>query len=89
MIAGEIAYYEDGDETTDVCAEGVTVYLKKDGKTESTTATSTFGEFYFDPIPAGSGKYTVEAELPGKGSISAEVDMGDSSVDTGVLYPVK
>jgi Fe-S-cluster-containing dehydrogenase component len=85
MISGEIAYREDKD--TDVCAENVEVFLKKDGAVVGSVVTSTFGEFRFDPVEPGSGAYEIAAELPGKGTISLLVEVGADSVDTGVLYP--
>ena len=85
MIVGEIAYTEDGD--TEVCAENVEVFLAKDGQVVAKTMTSTFGEFWFDPIEPNSGEYEVSAELPGRGNVSIKVVMGDDCVDTGLLRP--
>ena len=85
MIAGEISYMEDED--TDACAADVEVLLKKDGEIIATTKTSTFGEFFFDPIEPNSGDYEVSAELPGRGNVSINVTMKDISIDTGVLCP--
>ena len=85
MIAGEIAYFEDED--TEVCAEGVEVLLKKDDEVIARTRTSTFGEFYFDPIEPMSGEYEVFSELPGRGNVSVKFEMTDHSVDVGLLRP--
>ncbi|MCL1896081.1 MAG: oxidoreductase [Clostridiales bacterium] len=85
IIAGEIAYFENGD--TEVCAEGVEVILTKDGKAAGRTRTSTFGEFYFDPVEPNSGEYEVSAELPGRGSVSASITMEEDSIDVGLLRP--
>ena len=87
MIAGEIAYLEDGN--TEVCVDGVEVLLKQDGETIARTRTSTFGEFCFDPIEPNSGDYEVFSELPGRGSVSKKVTMGEDSIDTGLLRPDK
>lgn len=84
MIAGEIAYDYNGDDT---CAEDVMVFLKKDGEVVGKTTTSTFGEFVFDHIEPDSGRYEIESELPGRGSITVSVEVGADSVDTGILYP--
>lgn len=85
MIAGEIAWMEDKD--TEVCADGVEVFLRKDGEVVARTFTSTFGEFCFDPVEPCSGEYEVSAELPGRGNVSIKVDMGEECVDTGLLRP--
>ncbi|MCL2110981.1 MAG: oxidoreductase [Clostridiales bacterium] len=84
MIAGEIAYIEDGEE---VCAENVEVLLTKDGETVASTYTSAYGEFYFDPVAPNSGDYEVKAELPGRGSVSHKLAMGDESIDIGLMRP--
>lgn len=84
MIAGEIAYHADGSE---YCSENVEVSLKKDGVMVNKTTTSTFGEFFFDVIEPDSGRYEIEAELPGRGRVAARAGVGKDSVDTGVLYP--
>ena len=85
MVAGEIAYIDDGD--TEVCAEGVDVLLKKDGETIMTARTSTFGEFWFDPVEPNSGEYEITAELPGRGDVSVKFEVHDTSVDVGLLRP--
>ena len=85
IIAGEIAYFEG--EGTETCAEGVEVILAKGGEAIARTRTSTFGEFCFDPIEPGSGEYEVSAELPGRGSVTASITMGEDSVDVGLLRP--
>lgn len=84
QIAGEIAYEENGE---DLCAENVTVRLVKNGQAVASTTTSTYGEFTFDAIEPDSGNYEVTADMPGRGSVSAQVDVAADSVDTGVLYP--
>jgi len=85
MIVGEIAYFEDAD--TEVCADGVEVLLIKGGETVAKTRTSTFGEFFFDPIEPNSGDYEVYSELPGRGNVSVKIVMNKDSVDTGLLRP--
>jgi len=83
LIAGEIAYLEDKD--TEVCAADVEVLLIQNGKTVAKVITSTFGEFYFDPVAPGSGDYEVTAELPGRGKVSTKVSMGKDNIDVGLL----
>ena len=85
MIAGEIAYIEGKD--SEVCADGVEVLLKKDGEIVAKTRTSTFGEFYFDPVEPNSGEYEVFSELPGRESVSVKISMGEDNIDTGLLRP--
>ena len=85
MVAGEIAYIEEKD--TEVCAENVEVVLTKDGEPVAKTRTSTFGEFYFDPVAPNSGEYEITAELPGRGNVSVKFMMGDENVDVGILRP--
>jgi len=85
MIAGEIAYFEDKD--TEVCAENLEVLLTKDGEMIDKARTSTFGEFYFDPVAPNSGEYEITAEIPGRGSVSVKINIGEDSVDTGLLRP--
>ena len=84
-IAGEIAYIEG--EGTEVCAEDVEVRLAKEGEAVSRTRTTTFGEFFFSPVEPNSGEYEISAELPGRGSVSVKIAMGEDSVDVGLLRP--
>jgi len=87
MIAGEIAYMEN--RSTETCADNVEVLLVrvKDSEVVGRTRTSTFGEFCFDPVAPNSGEYEITAELPGRGSVSVKVTMGEDSIDVGLLRP--
>ncbi|MDR1815058.1 MAG: (4Fe-4S)-binding protein [Clostridiales Family XIII bacterium] len=87
MISGEIIYMEDED--TEVVAPNVDVFLKQNGAVVARTVTSTFGEFWFDPVEPDSGDYVVEAEIPGRGSVSYALTMGADTVDVGILCPGK
>lgn len=84
QIAGEIAYEDNGEDT---CAGNVEVVLTKDGSEVARTTTSGFGEFAFDKIEPGSGRYELRADLPGRGKVATSVEIAADSVDTGVLRP--
>ena len=85
MIAGEIAYV-DG-EYNETCAEDALVHLLKDGEEVAQARTSTFGEFYFDPVEPNSGEYEIKSELPAGGKVSVTITMGEDSIDVGLLRP--
>jgi Fe-S-cluster-containing dehydrogenase component len=59
------------------CVEGATVRLLKDGDVIAETTTDNYGDFKFDRLDEGSGKYTVEVSSDGR-SKSVDVDLGVS-----------
>ncbi|MDR1246389.1 MAG: carboxypeptidase regulatory-like domain-containing protein [Clostridiales Family XIII bacterium] len=83
FVAGEVAYY---DHETETCAKNAEVRLFKDGNAVSKVRTNAFGDFRFEAVEPSSGKYTIEAELPGRGKASVSLQIDDSSVDIGTLY---
>ncbi|MDR1571541.1 MAG: oxidoreductase [Clostridiales Family XIII bacterium] len=83
FVAGEIAYRDNG---TEVCAKNADVRLLKDGVETARSKTNAFGDFRFDAIAPGSGGYAIEAEMPGRGSASVSLNVGDASVDVGTVY---
>jgi Fe-S-cluster-containing dehydrogenase component len=59
------------------CVEGATVRLLKDGAVIATATTDNYGDFKFDRLDEGSGRYTVEISGLGR-SKTVEVTLGES-----------
>jgi Fe-S-cluster-containing dehydrogenase component len=59
------------------CVEGATVRLLKDGAPVATTTTDNYGDFKFDRLNEGSGRYSVEISALGR-SKSVEATLGES-----------
>ena len=59
------------------CVEGATVGLLKDGAAIATAATDNYGDFKFDRLDEGSGRYTVEISALGR-SKTVEAVLGES-----------
>ena len=74
FIGGTVSAEADG--VVD-CVEGASVKLMKDGKPVAETATDNYGDFKFDKLDEGSGRYTVEVSSNGR-SRSVEVELGVS-----------
>ena len=67
---------QDG-KTTD-CVAGASVKLLKEGRTIQQATTDTFGDFKFDGLEGGSGRYVVRVEHAKWGSANVEVTHGDT-----------
>jgi nitrate reductase beta subunit len=74
FIGGSVSAEADG--VVD-CVEGAKVRLLKDGKPVAELATDNYGDFKFDKLDEGSGKYTVEVTANGR-SKSVDVELGVS-----------
>ena len=59
------------------CVEGATVRLLKDGAPVATTTTDNYGDFKFDRLNEGSGRYAVEISALGR-SKTVEATLGES-----------
>jgi Fe-S-cluster-containing dehydrogenase component len=59
------------------CVEGATVRLTKDGSSVAEMATDNYGDFKFDRLDEGSGKYAVEVSANGRRK-SVDVELGVS-----------
>jgi Fe-S-cluster-containing dehydrogenase component len=59
------------------CVEGATVRLLKDGASIGEATTDNYGDFKFDKLDEGSGKYTVEISSNGRRK-SVDVELGAS-----------
>jgi hypothetical protein len=59
------------------CVEGATVRLSQNGATVATATTDNYGDFKFDRLDEGSGRYTVEISGLGR-SRSVEAELGES-----------
>jgi hypothetical protein len=59
------------------CVEGAMVRLLKDGSSIAEMATDNYGDFKFDKLDEGSGKYTVEVSSNGRIK-SVDVELGVS-----------
>jgi Fe-S-cluster-containing dehydrogenase component len=81
FIAGSVALSE-----PDECAEGAKVTLKNGvGKIVATTVTNNYGDFKFDALKAGSGKYSLDVEYPGYGVQELSVDV-EKSINIGTVF---
>jgi hypothetical protein len=64
------------------CVEGARVRLLKDGAQVAEMASDNYGDFKFDKLTEGSGKYTVEISARGRGKtieaqLGASVSLGE------------
>jgi hypothetical protein len=66
------------------CVEGATVRLLKDGGTIAETLSDNYGDFKFDKLDEGSGKYLVEISAKGRGMKSVEANLG-ASINLGEI----
>jgi Fe-S-cluster-containing dehydrogenase component len=60
------------------CVEGAAVRLLRNGAAVADTATDNFGDFKFDRLDEGSGRYAVEISAQGRKKV-VEVDLGVST----------
>jgi hypothetical protein len=60
------------------CVEGARVRLKKDGTIVAEAASDNFGDFKFDRLPEGSGRYEVEITVSGRAPKVIEAELGES-----------
>jgi Fe-S-cluster-containing dehydrogenase component len=74
FIGGSVSAEANG--TVD-CVEGATVRLLKDGGPIATTATDNYGDFKFDRLDEGSGRYSVEISGFGR-TKTVEATLGES-----------
>ncbi|MGE0626670.1 MAG: 4Fe-4S dicluster domain-containing protein [Hyphomicrobiaceae bacterium] len=74
FIGGSVAEQTDG--IVD-CVEGAMVRLLKDGSEVAATATDNYGDFKFDKLDEGSGRYTIDVSHAGR-SVSMEATLGVS-----------
>ena len=59
------------------CVEGASVRLVKDGNSIAEMTTDNYGDFKFDKLDEGSGRYTVEVSSGGR-TRSVDVELGES-----------
>jgi Fe-S-cluster-containing dehydrogenase component len=74
FIGGSVATEQNG--AVD-CLEGVTVKLIKNGTTVGNALTDNYGDFKFDKLDEGSGRYSVEVSALGRKKI-VEANLGES-----------
>jgi hypothetical protein len=60
------------------CVEGATVRLTKDGAAIAETTTDNYGDFKFDRLSEGSGRYAVEITVPGRPAKTVAAELGES-----------
>jgi len=60
------------------CVEGASVRLTKDGRTVAESTSDNYGDFKFDKLDEGSGKYVVEITAKGRSTKSVEAQLGPS-----------
>ena len=60
------------------CVEGANVRLLKDGACMAETASDNYGDFKFDRLDEGSGRYIVEVSGKGRNTKSIDVELGKS-----------
>lgn len=82
FVGGSVTYTHDGIED---CAEGAHVILLKDGNTVAETVTDNFGDFKFDCLEEGSGRYRLEIVFKDYEKKALDVDV-DSSRNIGIIY---
>jgi Fe-S-cluster-containing dehydrogenase component len=61
------------------CVEGAIVRLLRNGAIVAETTTDNYGDFKFDRLAEGSGRYVVEVAAAGRGKKSIEVELGAST----------
>jgi len=81
FIAGTLAAEANG--VVD-CVEGARVRLTKDGRTVAESTSDNYGDFKFDKLDEGSGKYVVEITAKGHITKSVEAQLG-ASVNLGEI----
>jgi hypothetical protein len=81
FIGGTLAAEADG--IVD-CVEGASVRLLKDGRTVAETTSDNYGDFKFDKLDEGSGKYVVEIAAPSRAPKTLEAMLG-TSVNLGEI----
>jgi len=59
------------------CIEGAAVKLIKDGRVVAETTSDNYGDFKFDKLDEGSGRYVVEIAVAGRNQ-SVEAELGES-----------
>jgi Fe-S-cluster-containing dehydrogenase component len=79
FIGGTVSANIDG---ASECVEGASVRLLKNGARVAMTDSDYFGDFKFDGLDEGSGRYTVEVSADGRGSRTVDVELG-ASVNVG------
>jgi Fe-S-cluster-containing dehydrogenase component len=83
FISGSVAMKIDGRED---CLAGAAVSLyKATGEKGGECLTDNYGDFKFDNLPGGSGKYTVKINKAGYAEKTLEVELADS-VYAGVIF---
>jgi Fe-S-cluster-containing dehydrogenase component len=60
------------------CVEGAEVRLLKDGACVAMANSDNFGDFKFDRLKEGSGRYVVEVSMEGHGTKTIDVELGVS-----------
>jgi Fe-S-cluster-containing dehydrogenase component len=60
------------------CVEGASVRLMKDGTSVAETVSDNYGDFKFDRLAEGSGKYEIEIAAKGRAKKSVPVELGQS-----------
>jgi Fe-S-cluster-containing dehydrogenase component len=61
------------------CVAGAAVRLLKGGLSVAETTSDSYGDFKFDRLDDGSGRYAVEISAPGRAKKVVEVDLGEST----------
>jgi hypothetical protein len=79
FIGGSVAVETQGEVD---CVEGASVRLIKDGHTVARTTTDNYGDFKFDMLEDGSGRYTIEVTSNGRtkmldATLGASVNVGE------------
>jgi Fe-S-cluster-containing dehydrogenase component len=60
------------------CVEGATVRLLQGGAAVAELTSDNFGDFKFDRLKAGSGRYQIEIAAPGRPQKTVEAELGES-----------
>jgi Fe-S-cluster-containing dehydrogenase component len=81
FIAGTLAAEANG--MVD-CVEGARVRLTRDGRTVAESTSDNYGDFKFDKLDEGSGRYVVEITAEGRSTKSVETQLG-ASVNLGEI----
>ena len=61
------------------CVESAIIRLLKDGASVAQTTSDNYGDFKFDRLDEGSGRYTLEISAPGRAKKAVEVELGAST----------
>jgi Fe-S-cluster-containing dehydrogenase component len=81
FIAGTLAAEANG--MVD-CVEGARVRLTRDGRTVAESTSDNYGDFKFDKLDEGSGRYVVEITAEGRSTKSVDAQLG-ASVNLGEI----